>query len=267
MHFPTVFFTSSYYARRVRAPCQDNSAVQRARVLETTKLFLQEGGNTMAQKTDDQITQDILAELVWDPAVTVADLTVSSKQGQVVLNGTADTYGTKLEAEEATYRVGGVKFVDNEIAVNPAALGIRPDTNIAADIRSALVLDYQVPDDRISVLVVNGYVTLTGNVDWYYQKDAAEDDAAMILGVQGLDDEIAVNQPGASAAAISSGIALAFARNAELYDDDIEVTTDGDHVTLSGTVATWSEFDMAEEIVWMSPGVSKVTNNIAVLFS
>jgi osmotically-inducible protein OsmY len=225
-----------------------------------------QGGNTMA-KTDTQITQDVLAELAWDPAVTVADLTVSTDQGRVTLSGTADTYGTKLEAEDAAYRVGGVRSVDNEIAVNPAALGLRSDIDILADIRTALALDYQVPDERISVNVLNGYVTLTGNVDWYYQRDAAEADAAMIRGVQGIDDEITVNQSGASATEIAAGIAQAFARNAELYDDNIDVTTEDGDVTLSGTVATWSEFDMAEDIAWMSPGVTSVTNNITVLFS
>src|SRR5450432_2326254 len=165
----------------------------------------------MSQKTDNQITEDVIAELAWDPAVSVADLSISTEKGRVKLSGTADTYGTRLEAEDAAYRVGGVRFVDNEIVVTPVALGVRSDTNIAADVRSALVLDYQVPDDRLYVSVVNGYVTLSGNVDWYYQRDAAEDDAAMILGVQGLSDEITVNQAGASATAISSGIAQAFA--------------------------------------------------------
>lgn len=220
----------------------------------------------MSQKTDTRITEDVIAELAWDPAVSVADLSISTEQGRVKLNGTADTYGTRLEAEEVAYRVGGVRFVDNEIVVNPVALGVRSDADVTADVRSALVLDYQVPDDRLYVSVANGYVTLSGNVDWYYQRDAAEDDAAMILGVQGLSDEITVNQAGASATAISSGIAQAFARNAELFDDNIEVTTDGGRVTLSGTVATWSESDMAEDIAWMSPGVNGVTNNILVLF-
>ena len=221
----------------------------------------------MSQKTDAQITQDVLDELAFDPAVTVADLTVSTDHGRVMLNGTADTYSTKLEAEDAAYRVGGVSSVDNDIVVNPAALGLRADTAIAADIRSALALDYQVPDDRISVSVVDGFVTLTGNVDWYYQQESAEEDAAMISGVTAVDDEIVVNQPQASAIDISSGIARAFARNAELYDDNIDVTTNGGQVTLAGTVATWSEYDMAEDIAWMAPGVTSVTNNIAVLFA
>lgn len=218
-------------------------------------------------KTNDQITQDVLAELAWDPAVTVADLTVSTDEGRVSLHGTADTYGTRLEAEDAAYRVAGVRFVDNDIVVDPAALGLRSDADIAADIQTALALDYQVPDELISISVLNGFVTLTGNVNWYYQRDAAEADVAMIKGVQGIDDEITVNQEGASAGDIAAGIDQAFARNAELYDDDIDVTTDGSNVTLSGTVATLDEYDMAEDIAWMSPGVTNVTNEIAVLFA
>ena len=89
----------------------------------------------------------------------------------------------------------------------------------------------------------------------------------MIQEVQDVDDEIFVNQPQASAADISSGIARAFARNAELYDDNIDVAINGSQVTLAGTVATWSEYDMAEDIAWMALGVTSVTNNIAVLFA
>ncbi len=136
----------------------------------------------MAHKTDEQITQDVLAELAWDPAVKVNDLSISTKQGRVTLKGTADTYGTKLDAEDVAYRVGGVRSVENETVVNPPAPEVRADPDIAADIRSVLALDSQVPDDRISVSVVNGYITLTGNVDWYYQKNAAEKDTARIRG-------------------------------------------------------------------------------------
>ncbi len=209
----------------------------------------------MSQKTDERITQDVLDELAWDPAVTLADLSVSTDRGRVILNGTASTFGTKLEAENAAYRVGGVTSVDNRIVVDPAALDLRSDADIADDIRCVLELDYKVPDEWLSVRVIDGIATLAGNVDWSYQRDAAEDDAAMILGVRGLVNEITVNQ------------SRAFARNAELYDDNIVVTTDGGNITLSGAVATWSEYDMANDIAWMSPGVTSVTNNIIVLFA
>lgn len=220
----------------------------------------------MSERTDARITQDVLDELAWDPAVTIADLDVSTHHGRVTLTGTADTYGTAAEAEDAAYRVAGVTFVENDISVDPAALGLRSDADIAADIRSALALDYQVPEDRIEVSVLDGNVTLTGNVKWYYQKDTAEEDAAMITGVKSLDNEITVNQPRALADDISKDIVRAFARNAELYDDNVSVKVDENKVTLSGTVANWSEYDMAEDCAWRAPGVAAVTNNITVLY-
>ena len=108
----------------------------------------------MSQKTDERITQDVLDELAWDPAVTLADRFVSTDRGRVILNGTAGTFGTKLEAEVAAYRVGGVTSVDNHIVVDPAALDLRSDADIADDMRSAFELDYQVPDDGQRRLVL-----------------------------------------------------------------------------------------------------------------
>ena len=219
----------------------------------------------LSEKADSQITRDVLDELYWDPAVSIADLTVSTNHHRVTLTGTAATYSTRLEAENAAYRVGGVYDVENNIVVDPGASSVRSDEDIADDVTDALSLDAQVPDDRIAVNVLNGEVSLTGTVDWYYQSRAATYDAAKIRGVQSVDNDIVVMQPEVSAAAVSSGIARAFARDAALYDDELNVSADDGHVTLSGTVATWSERDMAEEVAWRSPGVTSVTNNILIL--
>ena len=219
----------------------------------------------MSKKSDAQITQDVLDELYWDPAVTVADLSVNTSDHRVTLMGTTATYGEKLEAEDAAYRVAGVRDVENDIAVDPSAFGMRSDDDIASDVRSALTLDYEVPEDRITVSVYNGTVILTGTVDWYYQSRAAADDAAQIKGVKDVDNDIVVTPPEASATDISDGIARAFARNSELYDDNVNVRNDGGRVTLSGTVETWGEYDTAEDVAWRSPGVTSVTNNITVL--
>jgi osmotically-inducible protein OsmY len=142
----------------------------------------------LAKKSDSQITQDVLDEIFWDPAVTVADLSASTSDHRVTLMGTTATYGEKLEAEDAAYRVAGVRDVDNDITVDPSAFGMRSDDAIANDVRSALILDYEVPDDRINVSVFEGTDTLTGTVDWYYQSEAAEEDAAMIKGVKYVDN-------------------------------------------------------------------------------
>jgi len=223
-----------------------------------------ERNNELSKKKDAKITQDVLDELFWDPSVTVADLTVSTTDHCVTLSGTTSTYAARLETEEATYRVSGVREVDNQITVDPSIFGMRSDEDIATDIRTALFLDYAVPDDRITVSVLDGNVILTGTVDWYYQRLAATDDAAMIKGVTFVDSQVTVMQPEASAEDISSGIARAFARNAELDDDDVDVDVDDGHVTLSGTVETWGEYDMAEDVAWRSPGVTSVTKDILV---
>jgi osmotically-inducible protein OsmY len=219
----------------------------------------------MATKSDAQINQDIFDELTWDPAIHVVDLNIATIDGRVTLTGAVPTYGTKEEATEAAYRVSGVRSVDNEIAVHPSESDLRGDSAIADLIKSALLVDYQVPDQRINVEVNQGHVTLTGSVDWAYQRQAAVDDVLKFTGVTSVEDLIKLTPPHASADEIQRGIARAFARNAELSDDKIVVEAEGGHVTLSGNVGFWSEYDLAENIAWKSPGVTSVTNNIEVL--
>jgi osmotically-inducible protein OsmY len=216
-------------------------------------------------RKDSDIQADVLAEMAWDPKVTVADIGADVKDGYVTLTGVASTFATKYAAADAAFRVYGVKDVDNDISVDPAAFGLRSDAQIAADVRSMLALDLEVPDTRITVSALDGVVTLGGDVDYFYQRDAAEDDAASILGVRDVIDTIAVlEQP--SALDIGDQIAAAFARNGELFDDNVSVTANGHSVTLSGTVRYWSEYDAAEDVAWRAPGVTSVTNNVVVTY-
>jgi osmotically-inducible protein OsmY len=218
----------------------------------------------MARK-DSDIRDDVYAELAWDPKVTVANLDVGVHDGYVTLTGNAATFATKYAAAAAAYRVYGVKDVDNVILVDPAAFGLRTDGQIADDVRSMLMLDLEVPDTRVTVAVLDGVVTLGGDVDYYYQRDAAEDDAASITGVRDVISNIAVLEQ-ASAFDIAGQIAAAFARNGELFDDNVSVTANGHSVTLSGTVRYWSEYDEAEDVAWRAPGVTDVTNNVIVTY-
>ena len=218
----------------------------------------------MARK-DSDIRADVLAEMAWDPKVTVADIGATVKDGYVTLTGVASTFATKYAAEDAAFRVYGVKDVDNDMIVDPAAFGLRTDEQIAADVRSMLALDLEVPDTRITVSVLVGVVTLSGDVDYFYQRDAAEDDAASILGVRDVINIIAVLEQ-ASSLDIANQIAAAFARNGELFDDNVIVSANGHSVTLSGTVRYWSEYDEAEDVAWRAPGVTDVTNKVVVTY-
>jgi osmotically-inducible protein OsmY len=221
----------------------------------------------MATKTNDQLSSDVLAELIWDPAIDNSAITVTANNGAITLSGATSSYNSKWEAESAASRVYGVKSVTNEIMVDPALAGARSDTDIAQDIRIALMLDLSVPDNRISVSVFDGFATLTGDVDWYYQREAADEDARRIRGVLGVSDQVRVLQPPATATEISDSITSAFARNAALYDDNVMVTTSGNgKVTLSGSVETWSERDLAEDTAWRARGVTEVIDDIAVEF-
>jgi osmotically-inducible protein OsmY len=217
-------------------------------------------------RTDSEISANVLAELSWDPSVAVTNLDVITSNGYATLSGTADTYGSKYAAEDAAYRVFGVRDVTNDIVVDPVALAGRTDDAIQADVRAAIALDSRVPVDRLSVAVNGGIVTMTGSLDYYYQREAAEDDAVQIAGVKEVDDLIALTSPGMMAVDVADRITQAFARNAELADDDVNVTLDGATVTLGGTVRTWSEYDEAEAAAWRAPGVGEVVNNILVTY-
>lgn len=215
-------------------------------------------------KTDTDITADVVAELAWDPTVTAGDINVDTSKGQVTLSGTTDTYFSKDAAEDAAYRVAGVRGVNNDILVDAAAYGERSDADIQADVISAVTLDMLVPLDQISVDVNDGFVTLSGNLEYFYQREAAEDDAGQIAGVLGIVDEITVTPPDMVADNVADSIADAFARNAELLDDNVTVTVDGSTANLGGSVSTWSEYFEAEDAAWRAPGVGNVINNIFV---
>jgi osmotically-inducible protein OsmY len=216
------------------------------------------------KKMDDEITRDVIDELTFDPSVKVIDLDVKTKDGKVTLGGMCETYTAKWATSEAAYRISGVVEVENNIVVNPVSYGIRKDGDIAASVATAIELDASIPADKVTVEVLDGNVTLYGTLDYYYQRKAAEDDAAMVGGVRSINNLIVVDFP-ASADDVNDRIKRAFARNAQLYDDDITVNVDEHKVTLSGSVETHAEKRMAEKVAWMAPGVNEVKNHIFVM--
>ncbi len=221
----------------------------------------------MMPKTDAQMNQDVFDELTWDPAVLIADLNIDTMNGRVLLTGTVKTFWEKQEASRAVYRVRGVRAVENMLKVNPSASTIHHDDDIVDEVKRALLVDYQIPEHRINVTVDHGHVILAGNVDWAYERQAAVDAVLKVAGVLSVDNQVTLTPPHASAAEVQRGIARAFARNAELLDDQIVVEAEGGHVTLRGNVEFWSERELAERIAWKSPGVTSVANTIEVLVS
>jgi len=217
-----------------------------------------------SQLTDRQIQDHVRDELLWDPAVTISDIGVTVDAGVVTLRGVVATAGEKWAAERDTLRIAGVRGLTNSLTLMPARGQQFADADLARHLADVLLFDSAVPNDRIEVTVEDGWVTLRGSVDWYYQRSAAEADAWRILDVKGVDNDITIVQPHVSAGDIEAGIRRALDRTAALDASTIRIFVAGSHVTLAGTVRSWAEFDAARDVAWRAQGVTNVANDLVI---
>jgi osmotically-inducible protein OsmY len=215
-------------------------------------------------KADTDLRRDLLDEFEWEPSIDAAEIGVTAHDGIVTLTGTVDSYTEKLAAERAAKRLQGVKAIANDIEVRLPGTAERTDSDIARAAVDVLKWRTVVPRDRVKVLVKNGWITLEGEVDWQYQKDAAFDAVHHLIGVKGATNVITL-KPRASATDIKSRIEAAFRRSAEVDAQKVQVETRDAKVTLRGAVHSWSEREDAERTAWAAPGVALVENLIAVV--
>lgn len=214
-------------------------------------------------KTDLQLQQDVQDEIRWEPSIGDAEIGVAVKDGVATLSGYVRTFAQKFAAERAAERVSGVRAIAEDIQVRlPGAL-TRTDTEIAHAAANALRWDIEVPDDRLKARVEDGWVTLEGSVDWYFQKAAAERAVRFLTGVKGIANMISV-KPKASAFEVKAKIESAFKRSAELDAQKINVETADGRVTLRGTVRSWTERQEAERAAWNAPGVREVNDQLTL---
>ncbi|MEO8532036.1 MAG: BON domain-containing protein [Deltaproteobacteria bacterium] len=211
---------------------------------------------------DKQLKQAVLDELKWEPSVNAAHIGVTTKDGVVTLMGSVETYVEKHAAETAALRVKDVKAVAEEIEVKLRFDVKHGDAEIAAAAVDRLAWNVSVPKDAVKVAVSKGWVTLTGNVHWHYQHDAAADAVRTLWGVTGVSNQIAI-KPIANAGNIKSDIMVALNRS-WFAPEHINVATNDGKVTLTGTVEYWDERALAGTTAWAAPGVTSVTNDIRV---
>ena len=214
-------------------------------------------------KTDTQVQQDVLAELKWEPSVNAAQIGVEVQDGIVTLAGHVSSYAEKWDAERAAQRVSGVRALAIEMDVKLPGSSKRNDADIARSVENALQWTTFLPKDSVKVMVEGGYVTLSGEVDWEYQRKSAERGVRYLMGVTGVSDQIAI-KPKLSLSAVKSDIEAALMRGAKADAQKISVEVHGADVTLSGTVRSWWERDRARHSAWGTPGVRNVIDNIAV---
>ena len=219
---------------------------------------------TIAEETDRNIQQDVLDELDWDPEVEVTDVGVEVDDGVVTLTGTVESYAKKGASEQAALRVAGVRAVANDIEVKLLGSTTKTDTDIAKAVANAFEWNTSVSFEKIGITVEDGRVTLGGEVEWNYQRTAAENAARRVAGVKSVINLITIKARPASAEEVRTKIERALVRSAEVDADTIRVRSENRHVTLSGTVRAWAEKKEAEDAAWRAPGVTKVTNNIRV---
>jgi len=214
-------------------------------------------------KTDIELQRDVLDELAFEPSVDAAEIGVSVTNGVVALNGTVKSYAEKIAAEVATRRVGGVKAIAEELKVRLPDQPKIADHEIAQRLLDIFEWDITIPNERIKVKVEHGWVTLTGTVGWYFQRDAAAKAAAKIGGVVGVSNLIEIGSS-SMAADVRGRIKAAIKRAANLDADSISVRAEGGKVTLSGHVHGWHERQAAERAAWGAAGVTKVEDNIVI---
>jgi osmotically-inducible protein OsmY len=213
--------------------------------------------------SDLQLRQDVLDELEFEPSLNAAHIGVAANKGVVTLSGFVTSYAEKAAAERATRRVKGVKAIAEEIEVRLPSDTKRADDEIAA--RAVDILKWQVglPADRIKVKVEKGVVTLTGEVDWQFQKSDAEYAVHKLTGVAHVANQIRVASA-VHASEVREKIQKALQRSADVEASRITVQTEGGRVVLSGKVRAWYERDIAERAAWSAPGVTEVQDHLTI---
>ncbi len=213
--------------------------------------------------TDKTIRQAVIDELAFDPSIDAAHIGVAVEEGIVTLTGRVGSYVERNAAEAAAKKIYGVRGVIETIEVRFAGTKRPRDEDLAH--RAVQMLDWNtmVPKGAVQVKVQDGWITLTGRVEWQYQKIEAQVAVNRLHGLVGLVNLIEVT-PCADAADVRHKIEAALQRNAHVEADAIRVDVTGDKVTLSGKVHAWSERTIATNAAWSAPGIGMVEDRIEV---
>ena len=213
--------------------------------------------------TNTALQRKTLAELNWEPALDASHIGVACSDGVVTLTGYVNSFADRITAERVVRRLGGVKAMANDLEVKLPTTSLRTDTEIAEAAVRALEWDVSVPHERVKVAVSNGWVTLEGQVEWQYQRDAAERVVRQLVGVKGVSNQVLL-APRVSAADVKSRIEAALRRSAELEARRVQVEVQDGKVVLRGKVHSWTERQEAEHAAWAAPGVAGVRDELEI---
>jgi osmotically-inducible protein OsmY len=212
-------------------------------------------------KTDNQIRHDVERALEWEPSIDERRIAVAVLDRIVTLSGEVTSYAEKWKAERVAERVEGVRGIVNEIEVKSESK--YSDLDIAKAATDALKWNVTVPADKIKVKVENGWITLTGEANWDFQRRAAERAVRNLPRVRGIYNLITV-KPRVAPKDVKERIEETFKRDAAIDASRISVEVNGGKVTLRGTIRSSAERHEAEKAAWGAPGVTEVHNELIV---
>jgi osmotically-inducible protein OsmY len=214
--------------------------------------------------TDGELLEQVEDALDWEPSIDVSDVDVTVEGGVVTLRGDVGSYAEKQTAERVAVSVYGVAGVANDLKVRLGGEFVRIDTDIAQAAVHSLKWNTQVPSDRVTVAVSDGWVKLRGTVDWQYQKDAAESTVRLLAGVRGITNDISVG-PRAQPSDVQARIEAALKRSAEIDARRLTVNVSDGSVTLTGNVHSAAERDEARRAASAAPGVRLVVDHMVIV--
>ena len=214
-------------------------------------------------RSNKDLRKRVLDELDWEPSLDSADIGVAVKEGVVTLSGHVPSYAQKRTAERTVLRLSGVKGIANDIEVRLPSEHKRSDADLAQAAIDALGRNVQIPMNTVKVKVDDAWITLEGVVDWDYQRKRAERTLRFLMGVKGVTNHLRVKER-ATPGDLRQRIKRALERRIDEEANRISVSVEGDTITLSGTVPSWTDRNDIEDAVWAAPGVTKVKNKLTV---
>jgi osmotically-inducible protein OsmY len=214
-------------------------------------------------KNNETLQNDVQNAIKWEPLLHAAEIGVTVKDGVVTLTGVVNSYAKKLEAENAAKNVTGVKAIVEKIEIRFDNTWSKGDSDVANEVLNAFNWSWVVPKDKVKVTVEDGWVTLEGELQWNYQREAAKNAITNLMGIRGITNNIKI-QTGTHNQVEKNAIENALARNSTINDRDIHVKVSGNSVTLTGSVGSYYQKDEAERIAWNSPGVWAVENELTI---
>ena len=216
-------------------------------------------------KTDSQLQRDVEDELKDEPRIFDSEIGVAVKNGVVTLSGTVKSFAQRAAAEHAVERLSGVRAFADDLRVKlPGSIDLS-DTDIAHRAADALKWDVEVPDTKIRIRVDKGWITLDGEVQWQFERQAANRAIRYLAGVLGVTNHIKL-LPRVSTIDVSSRIKDALRRTADADAQQIEIEAKDGRVTLRGTVHSWNERAQATRAAWGTAGVMTVDDRLTVRF-